>query len=83
MQGRRIDDPGNGIYGTEPGDYWQLPDGTWRGRNPDNNFSNLAGHDVVEHDDGTITVTPSILTTGGEDGKVWHGFLRGGEWVKA
>jgi hypothetical protein len=32
-------------------------------------------HQVVEHADGTITVTPAILKPGG-----WHGFLRAGVW---
>lgn len=31
-------------------------------------------HSVVEHDDGTITVQPSIVAPG------WHGFLERGIW---
>lgn len=30
---------------------------------------------IVEHEDGTITVTPSIMDPGG-----WHGFLERGVW---
>jgi hypothetical protein len=38
---------------------------------------------VVEHEDGTITVSPSILVSTSRDGKpleVWHGFLERGVW---
>jgi hypothetical protein len=40
-------------------------------------MGNLSGHSVTEHDDGTITVSPSIL----DDGRsVWHGYLERGAW---
>lgn len=37
-------------------------------------------HQIIEHDDGTITVTPSIYyqTWPGEK---WHGFLKAGIWT--
>lgn len=35
-------------------------------------------HDVVVHDDGTVSVSPSILMTTG--GTVWHGHLKRGIW---
>jgi hypothetical protein len=38
----------------------------------------LANHTVEEHEDGTISVTPSILTTG-HNGQV-HGYLTKGVW---
>lgn len=37
----------------------------------------LVTHSIVEHEDGTITVSPSILVTGGEE---WHGYLERGIW---
>lgn len=37
------------------------------------------GHKVVEHEDGTITVSPSILITDWKYG-TWHGFLEHGVW---
>lgn len=42
----------------------------------------LSGHKVVEHEDGTITVSPSILISysGGEGDFSWHGFLERGIW---
>lgn len=42
-------------------------------------MANLGNHDVVEHEDGTITVKPSILITG-HHGKHWHGYLKRGKW---
>jgi hypothetical protein len=42
-------------------------------------LANLSRHDVVEHEDGTITVSPSILVTQGE-GRQWHGYLERGIW---
>lgn len=41
---------------------------------------NLSNHTIVEHDDGTITVTPSILVEGGENQVRRHGFLTEGVW---
>ncbi|HWT46592.1 MAG TPA: hypothetical protein VN085_11530 [Vicinamibacterales bacterium] len=35
--------------------------------------------DVVEHEDGTITVSPSILVSD-NTGELYHGFLVMGEW---
>lgn len=49
--------------------YWILiaPNGTTGMLNP-------AVHSIVEHDDGTITVTPSIVFHD------WHGHLTEGVW---
>jgi hypothetical protein len=49
--------------------WWQVkaPDGSMCSLNP-------AIHTVVEHEDGTITVTPSIVTS------TWHGWLEKGVW---
>ena len=38
----------------------------------------IRGHNVIEHEDGTITVSPSILITR-HDGS-WHGYLDRGVW---
>ena len=42
----------------------------------------LARHQVVENPNGTITVSPSILTTGHDKGTktTRHGYLRNGIW---
>ena len=38
---------------------------------------NPAKHQVIEHEDGTITVKPSIVTDH------WHGWLTRGDWISA
>lgn len=76
----------------EPGDYGRI-DGDWYCRAPWNHSpdtygprmqGNLRGHQVTEHEDGTITVSPSILinTIWGPDKTpyTWHGFLVAGVW---
>lgn len=52
---------------------------TWMVRTPNGHLGDLAAHDVVEHEDGTITVSPSILVSDGT-GELWHGYLERGEW---
>jgi len=82
MQGRRVHCNQDGSYKRlEPGDYCKQPDGTWMSRVPDGRFhaGSLAGHQVTEHEDGTITVSPSILHTEPPVGQ-WHGFLERGVW---
>lgn len=79
MNGRRLDhalDP----YFYSPGDYgrWQ---GNWYARTPNGHIANLRLHDVVEHSDGTITVSPSIRVTA-QDG-AWHGYIEKGIWREA
>lgn len=65
---------GSPIAGNHPWTWWQVtcPDGHGGTLDP-------KIHQVVEHEDGTITVTPSIdmsqRVTGG-----YHGWLRRGEW---
>lgn len=39
-----------------------------------------SGHLITEHEDGTVTVSPSILATRGDHGHDWHGFLERGVW---
>lgn len=56
------------------GDYSQDPWGTWWIRPPGDHLGSLRDHEVTEHDDGTITVSPSIVTEG------WHGWLERGVW---
>lgn len=65
-----------GNYGrveVKPGE-WE-----WRGVAPNGMLANLVAHTVTEHDDGTITVEPSILVSDG-NGKSWHGYLDEGAW---
>lgn len=52
---------------------------TWMVLTPNGHLGNLANHDVVEHEDGTITVSPSILVSD-HTGELFHGWLERGEW---
>lgn len=57
--------------------YWKN-EGAWYLYLPGGGVGNLTNHDVTEHDDGTITVSPSILVEAGRGRR--HGFLRRGRW---
>jgi hypothetical protein len=63
-----------GAYGTENGRDWFCT-------TPNGLFGNISLHTVTEHEDGTITVSPSILVTS-RNGRApsWHGFLERGVW---
>lgn len=78
MKGRRIYPDEDGHLFFAEGDYGRHPNGTWFARPPGSHAGNLSSHQVTEHEDGTITVTPSILITN-SDGE-WHGYLEGGVW---
>jgi len=85
MQGRRVDwQPGNTDSPfplLEPGDYGKDKDGMWVCMVPNGLCGNLSNHCVVEHEDGTITVLPSILvSTMRSHDPSWHGFLEKGVW---
>lgn len=81
MIGRRLKD-GDDVF--EHGDYGRIgPELTWHGRPPRGHVGNLANHAIVEHEDGTISVTPSIKITSHDDEgvpSVWHGYLEKGVW---
>jgi hypothetical protein len=46
-------------------------------------LANLGNHQITEHDDGTLTVSPSIAVSDGSSGHRWHGFLERGVWREA
>lgn len=80
MQGKRHDRLDDSI--PEPGEYGRGSDGHWQVLPPDTDLiGSLSKHDVVEHEDGTITVSPSILIRG-HSGREWHGWLERGIWRK-
>lgn len=64
-----------------PGEYMLVKDDQpfWVAAAPNGWNCNLRAHDVTEHEDGTITVSPSILITRRE-GETWHGYLEHGVW---
>jgi hypothetical protein len=64
-----------------PGEYgrWDADDGNWYAVPPNTDLTaNLSAHRVEEHDDGTITVEPSILVS--DHKSSWHGYLKHGQW---
>lgn len=65
-------------YGKDP------RDSNWYCSAPGKHLGNLAAHTVVEHADGTITVSPSILISttdkNGKSTQLWHGYLEKGIW---
>jgi hypothetical protein len=86
MQGRRLYPGPDGFIEfarIQAGDYFIDPiNGQWTAMTPNGFMANLSGHTVTEHDDGTITASPSILVRGGPNcaTELWHGFLERGVW---
>lgn len=95
MKGRRIDlDTDDDLKKLLPGDYGQRENGTWVARMPheivpegkeveftDRYFVVLVGWKVDEHEDNSITVSPSIYFCPHEGKpREWHGFLERGTW---
>lgn len=89
MKGRRVDLTSPHLF--EPGDYGRWGEHGWYAETPNGHGANLNGHQIIEHDDGTITVSPSIMVTTtrpNEAGEmkpveVYHGFLARGIWHNA
>jgi hypothetical protein len=84
LQGKRLPD---GAFPGNPGEYCKNEHGRWLACPPDGcgviGLTNIGNRswNVVEHPDGTISVTPSIRILG-DKGKPdrWHGFLTKGIW---
>lgn len=78
LPGKRVD--GKAPHELQAGEYakWDK-DGNWYCVPPGTDLTaNLAAHKIEEHEDGTITVSPSILVG---DGKLsWHGWITRGGW---
>ncbi len=79
MKGRRIFPDVDGDLTMAPGDYARHKNGTWFARTPNGLLGNLAGTEVIENADLTITVSSSILVERG-DGTWWLGYLERGIW---
>lgn len=95
MIGRRIYLNEDGSYPRlKPGDYCKQSDGSWMTCVPNGLLGYIKKHTVIEHEDQTITVSPSILTHGHHHEPnekcfdpenchpFWHGFLERGIWRK-
>lgn len=84
MQGRRVYQNNGFLPPFENGDYGKHSDEKWYAKTPNGYTCGLGNHSVIEHEDGTITVSPSILVSTGpskeEWKEVWHGYLERGIW---
>jgi len=85
MQGTRLHyQPGEPDFvwriSETPGAYGSANGKDWFCTTPNGMLGNLGSHQVTEHVDGTITVSPSILVTGGSTETSYHGFLERGVW---
>lgn len=82
--GRRVYPNADGELWLAKGDYGKDPrTGHWMASPPGEDspgMGSLENHEVTEHEDGTITVSPSILiTTEENDCSIrWHGHLERG-----
>lgn len=87
MQGKRVEPEfyeGGSFKRLNAGEYAKVK-GVWYAETPNGECANLAAHQVIEHEDGTITVSPSILVSihfndGRPPKELWHGFLERGVW---
>lgn len=83
MQGERRYADANGHLWLNAGQYgWDARIRRWMAVTPNGHWGDLSQHQVTEHDDGTITVHPSIRVSDG-DGELWHGWLERGMWRQA
>lgn len=58
---------------------WMNTMNRWQICAPDGSQGSIATHKVIEHDDGTVTMTPSLDWSQRRPGG-WHGFLERGIW---
>lgn len=79
MKGRRIYPDKDGNLRLAEGDYGKDGRNVWVCRPPGCHAGDLSNHTVTEHEDGTITVSPSILLDE-PGGPGWHGYLERGAW---
>ncbi len=84
-KGRRVYAKEDGSLPLAEGDYGFHPKSGWQCRPFGCHAGSIGKHDVTEHSDGTITVSPSILLTQHDDDGdpyQWHGYLEKGVWRK-
>lgn len=78
MQGRRVYPDGNGQLHLEAGDYGQDGRGKWHVCTPQGQRLPIPLHVVSEDEDGTISVSPTIV----DPSAAWHGYLIRGQWFE-
>jgi hypothetical protein len=64
------------------GAYAKLPNGDWAIHPPGGHYGTISPsvHTITEHDDGTVTMSPSILYHASGTFEGWHGYLEKGVW---
>jgi hypothetical protein len=86
IPGRRVYPNERGHLVLAEGDYGKDLAGEWWCRPPGCSMGSLKDHEITEHEDGTVTVTPSIEADPVAVGKpppAFHGYLQHGVWRKA
>jgi hypothetical protein len=79
VKGERVHVDEFGRLRLPEGGYGKDAAGNWFVRPPGSHMGELHAHSVTEHEDGTITVEPSIDGRD-ENGCGYHGHLIRGEW---
>ena len=84
MQGKRVyPDAEDNFFIKENGDFG-LWHGVWYAKSPNGLVAHLGAHQVTEHEDGTITASPSIgIYSSSRTEFDYHGFLERGVWRDA
>lgn len=84
MAGKRVElvPQEGGFQQLKPGEYgnWQGNRDGWYACTPNGHGCWLRSHQVTEHEDGTITVSPSILVSDNHNPNLWHVYLEAGVW---
>lgn len=83
MKGTRLPDNTDWDSTWSPGQYCKYQNGKyWILCTPNNlvGMIDTTKHKVVEHEDKTITVSPSILIQRVGTSEGWHGYLENGVW---
>lgn len=87
MKGKRVADYTEVL---NPGEYSFFPEKQegrpWWGTpwlnicTPNGMFGSIVKHSITVNEDGTISVSPSILCKRADESKQWHGYLEKGIW---
>lgn len=86
MTGRRLpdvawDDYSNKGDEAKPGDYYKIGEKLWALKAPNGAEGTVTtAHIVVEHEDGTVSIMPSLIFLDNNGQQVWHGYLERGVW---
>lgn len=87
IPGRRVYPDSRGHPVLAEGDYGRDAAGEWWCRPPGCSMGSLKDHEITEHADGTITVSPSIQADPVQPVRKpppdFHGYLECGVWRKA